>query len=179
MNKVILGLASVLLLSTSVMAQTDCAYAPEQKMIRDAEYIADLADLKGKFLDQKFPCGGSLMQLAIIRGNPSLVHWLMVEGVDLNTDVSLKGYEIPGAPEMVPLISFAARYASGSAFQDIIDFGADIQAKDSNGNDIMWYLERNPVLRNTYMTKGGIEDVMTTNVRIEKAREEYMKSQNK
>jgi len=101
--------------------------------------------------DTGITCGGSLLQLAIRRGNPSIVNGILTQDkTRVNDEVSLRGFLIPGAPERIPVILFAAYYApSEIVFKVLTEMGADIAVQDSLGHGILWYLDQNPVLRQT------------------------------
>ena len=95
------------------------------------------------------------------------MRWLMVMnylhayGADFNATVSLKGYEIPGAPDEIPFPLFVARYSPNSQIMDVmINSGIDFKVKDSLDHDVFWYLEQNPVLRHSYLTKKGWDSLL-------------------
>ena len=129
-----------------------CSYSPLQDLIRNARSGKDLEPILGGRVDLNAPvkCGGTILQLAIRRGNPEVVKLLLENGVSVKEDVSLEGFSIAGAPDKVPLLMFAAYY---SPRQDILNLiisaGADMTAVDSNGENVLWYLDKNPVLQNT------------------------------
>ena len=67
-----------------------CSYSPLQQVIRTARTDADILKLIDNQvnLNIKPRCGGNVMQLAILRGNPSLVKILIDQGgLDLNEPV--------------------------------------------------------------------------------------------
>lgn len=129
-----------------------CQYTLLQNIIRDArshEKVFELIRSGVPMDDQTITCGGSLLQLAIRRGNPSIVNGILAQDKSrANAIVSLKDFNISGAPDTIPVILFAAYYApSELVFKVMTDAGADITVKDSNGHDILWYLDKNPILR--------------------------------
>lgn len=129
-----------------------CQYTLLQNIIRDArshEKVFELIRSGVPMEDQTITCGGSLLQLAIRRGNPSIVNGILAQDNSrANATVSLKDFRIPDAPDSIPVILFAAYYApSELVFKVMTDAGADITVKDTNGHDILWYLDKNPVLR--------------------------------
>ena len=129
-----------------------CQYTLLQNIIRDArshEKVFELIRSGVPMDDQTITCGGSLLQLAIRRGNPSIVNGILAQDkTRVNANVSLRDFRISGAPDNIPVILFAAYYApSELVFKVMIDAGADITVKDTNGHDILWYLDKNPVLR--------------------------------
>ena len=72
MKKTLISLAA-LMMALPVMAADNCAYSPLQNLIRnvrDAKEITDLMN-RGVAFNEEPRCGGSLMQLAILRGYPS------------------------------------------------------------------------------------------------------------
>ena len=169
-------LLGMMLMSTSVMA-LDCAYTREQQLVRDAEIVTDLHDgfdeLPANFdMNAQYACGGTLMQLATLRGNPDNMEYLLDRGANPNATVSLKGYEIPGAPDSVPFPLFVARYAPASSLIDLLlEYGADFHATDSMGRNVFWYFEQNPVLRNSYLTKRGYTALKPLRERLVEARD--------
>lgn len=129
-----------------------CQYTLLQNIIRDArshEKVFELIRSGVPMDDQTITCGGSLLQLAIRRGNPSIVNGILAQDNSrANATVSLKDFRIPDAPDSIPVILFAAYYApSELVFKVMTDAGADITVKDTNGHDILWYLDKNPILR--------------------------------
>lgn len=163
MKKVLL--MSVMCLTAMSASALDCVFAPEQEIVRSAENLMDIEKL-GKDFDanKTFECGGTLGQLAVLRGNIDLLGYLFVYGdADFNQDVSLNGYEISGAPNMIPFPLFVARYAPNSQIIDtLLNNGVDFKVKDSLDHDVFWYFEQNPVLRRTYLTKKGWDSLTPT-----------------
>jgi hypothetical protein len=147
------------LVATSALAASyrgsnsaQCSYSPLQDLIRNARSAKDLEPILGGRVDLNAPvkCGGTILQLAIRRGNPEVVRLLLESGISVKDEVSLDGFDILGAPNKVPLLMFAAYY---SPRQDIlkliISAGADMTVLDANGENVLWYLNKNPVLQNT------------------------------
>ena len=131
-----------------------CQYTVLQNLIRDArshEQIFDMIRAGVSMDDETITCGGSLLQLAIRRGNPSIVNGILTQDKSrANRDVSLSGYAIPGAPDSIPVIMFAAYYApSEVVFKVLTEMGADVTVRDKVGHGILWYMDQNPVLRQT------------------------------
>ena len=161
--KKIMMMALMLAVSTSVWAQNRrvadpqpvaCQYTVLQKLVRDArnhEKIFELIRAGVSMDDPTITCGGSLLQLAIRRGNPSILNGILTQDkTRANAPVSLVAFPIAEAPESVPAILFAAYYApSEVVLQVMLNAGANVALKDSKGHDILWYLEKNPVLRKT------------------------------
>ena len=153
MKKTLISLAT-LMMALPVMAAQDCAYSPLQNLIRnvrDAKEIQDLMN-RGVVFNEQTRCGGSLMQLAILRGNPQVLNVLLQkEPAQANEIVKLDAFPIPGARREVPLILFAAYYAPNpDMIKLLINVGkADISKTDSDGRNLLWYMDQNPVLRNT------------------------------
>jgi len=134
--------------------QEGCQYTQLQNMVRDArshEQIFEFIMAGVSMDDPNIRCGGSLLQLAIRRGNPSIVNGILTQDkTRANKPVSMTGFEIPGAPQQIPAILFAAYYAPNeTTFKVMVDAGGNIGVKDSFGHDILWYLNKNPVLRQT------------------------------
>ena len=160
MKKILL--TSTLCLFAASAFALDCAYAPEQEIVRSAENYNEIKELGDSFdPNATYPCGGTLSQLAVLRGNLDTLNYLHAYGADFNGNVSLKGYEIPGAPDEIPFPLFVARYAPNSQIMDVmINSGIDFKKKDSLDHDVFWYLERNPVLRRSYLTKKGWDSLL-------------------
>lgn len=130
----------------------ECSYSPLQDLVRNARSGKDLAPIVGGRVDLNAPvrCGGTVLQLAIRRGNSEIVKLLLENGASFKENVSLDGFDINGAPNEIPLLSFAAYYAPRQDIVSlIISAGADITQTDANGENILWYIEKNPVLQNT------------------------------
>lgn len=155
MKKVLFATAACLLAQSAWAL--DCAYAPEQEIVRSAENYLEIQKLGDSFdANKQYPCGGTLSQLAVLRGNLTTLNYLHAHGANFNGNVSLKGYEIPGAPAVIPFPLFVARYAPNPEMMDVmINSKINFKVKDSAGHDVFWYLERNPVLRRSYLTKKG------------------------
>ena len=139
------------LIASTAMA-APCQYTVLQNMIRDArshEQIFELIRAGVSVDDPTVTCGGSTLQLAIRRGNPSILNGILSQDKKrINAQVSLADFPITDAPKEIPALLFAAYYApSETVFKVMIDNGADVSVKDSNGHDILWYLDQNPVLR--------------------------------
>ena len=169
MKKVLLA-STLCLVAFSVAAQ-DCEYSKEQEIVRNAENSTEIEELGNNFdANATFKCGGTLSQLALLRGNLETLDYLHAHGANFEANVSLKGgYEIPGAPDVIPFPLFAARYSPNSAIIDtMINSGINFKVKDSKGHDVFWYFERNPVLRNTYLTKKGWDSLLPISEIIER-----------
>lgn len=168
MQKILLA-STISLFAVSAFA-LDCAYAPEQEIVRSAENYDEIRELGDSFdPNATYPCGGTLAQLAVLRGNLDTLNYLHAYGADFNGTVSLKGYEIPGAPIEIPFPLFVARYAPNSQIMDVmINSGVDFHVKDSKDHDVFWYLEQNPVLRRSYLTKKGWDSLMPIDEIIER-----------
>ena len=132
-----------------------CSYTPLQEIIRDARSETDLTPITKNNVNLNAPvkCGGTVLQLAVLRGNPQVVRALLEAGADVKTPVSLEGFNIPNAPKEIPILHFAGFY---SPRQDIVNLiisaGADVTAADANGESVLWYINQNPVLRNTALS---------------------------
>ena len=177
--KKLLMMTMALGVSTAVFAE-ECAYTAAQKAVRDAEIVTDLmATLPTNIkLNATYSCGGTLGQLAILRGNPDNLRYLLDLGLNPNAEVSLMEQPIPGAPTTIPLPLYAAYYAPASSVIDtLIEYKANFRVKDKAGHDVFWYFEQNPVLRNSYLTKKGYEGILPLHERIRLAREKALKEQ--
>lgn len=130
-----------------------CNYSPLQNLIRKARDESQIKEAIQRNIDFNKPqdCGGSLAQLAILRGNPHVLKTLVEEGgLAINAKVSLTEFPIPGAPREVPFVFFAAYYSPRADMLNIIIAnGADIYQKDDRNENILWYLSQNPILSET------------------------------
>ena len=150
-------LCGLMMVSSSALAALNCAYTEPQRIVRDAEIVLDIMDLPESVdVNASYACGGNLLQLATLRGNPDNMQYLLDRGANPNVNVSLAGYEIEGAPAVIPFALFAARYSPTSAIIDmLVEYDTDFHVVDVAGHDVFWYFEQNPVLRNSYLTKKG------------------------
>lgn len=170
MKKYMFVLLMFSILGASVGVQADdCQYAPDQDVVRRAENMNEIRALGGSFdANATFPCGGTLIQLALLRGNIDTMDYLVKHGAKLDAEVSLAGYEIPGAPDVIPFPLFAARYSPNSGMIDyMLNKDVNFQITDSSGHDVFWYFEQNPVLRSTYLTKKGKHALMSVRQVVE------------
>ena len=163
MKKLLLTCALGLLMSTSVDAaptrgtNLNCAYSLLQSLVRDARDATQIKEYmsQGVNFDEIPRCGGSLMQLAVLRGNPYVLQALLEQDLKRAAQiVSLDEFPIPGAPKRISLWLFAAYYAPNQQILDLIKqamlkIGANIAQPDDNGRGVLWYIEQNPVLRKT------------------------------
>ena len=134
-------------------AVKECSYSPLQQVIRTARSEEDIMKLinNNVNLNIRPKCGGNVYQLAVLRGNASIVKTLL-ENSKLPLDVSVPNtdYPIAGAPKEIPLAFFVAYHApSIDIMRLFIDAGTDIMTTDSRGETILWYLNQNPILLNT------------------------------
>ena len=136
MKKTLISLIALMMVAP-VMAAENCAYSPLQNLIRNvrnAEEIKTLMD-RGVIFSEKTRCGGSLMQLAILRGNPQVLLVLLNQDATRSKEmVDLDSYPIPGAPRNIPLLLFASYYAPNADMVDLLEkAGADISQTDEYG----------------------------------------------
>lgn len=156
-KSIIFLFAGVMAVSMSVDAAPrgrggECSYSPLQEFIRSVRSESEINQLisKGVDLNAKSRCGGSVLQLAIRRGNPQVVKALLEASIDFETPVSLEGFAIQGAPKEVPLFMFAAYYSPRPEIISLLmQAGVDVSETDSNGENVLWYMKQNPVLRET------------------------------
>ncbi len=159
MKKELLTAVAVCFIAGSAVAQynkgtTVCSYTPMQDLIRNArsaDQVQQLINSGVQMNDATIKCGGNLLQLAIRRGNTEILGLLLSQNKSqINANVSLTGFEIPGAPKEVPLVMFAAYYAPSEAvFQTLMNAGVDVTVLDTSNNSALWYMDQNPVLRET------------------------------
>ena len=146
---------SVCLLTVPAMAQrvTECALTPLQNLIVNARGPEEIQSLiqRGVVFDEQVRCGGTLTQLAIRRGNPEVLEAILRQDQSrANATVALDAFPIVGAPKQIPLILFAAYYAPNKQIVELlVAAGANISATDDFGRNVLWYLNKNPVLRRT------------------------------
>lgn len=161
-------LSSVLcFMALPVMAQ-NCNYTPEQEIVRSAENLDEAKALGENFDANKiYACGGTLAQLAVLRGSLDTLDYLHSQGADFNMMVPLKDYPVVGAPKEIPFPLFAARFSPNTMIIDtMINSGINFKVKDSMGHDVFWYFEQNPVLRRSYLTKKGWSSLIPMSERI-------------
>ena len=146
-----------------------CSYSPLQQVIRTARSEADVLKLIDNQvnLNIKPRCGGNVMQLAILRGNPDIVKVLIDQaGLDLNETVSNVDYPIPGAPKEIPLIFFAAYYSPRIEIMNLLlNTNVDVLKTDLRGETILWYLDKNPVLMNTELVDNLTQQLIMADTR--------------
>ncbi len=161
MKKGIAFLLTMLALPAVSATQTECAYTPLQTLIRNVRDVREIDALMQQgviFDDTQIRCGGSLMQLAIVRGNPDVLRALLQQDIKrVAQKVGTESFMIPNAPKQIPLLLFAAYYAPNAGMMDLMIQAADavgmgINQTDDKGQNILWYLDKNPVLRNSPTT---------------------------
>ena len=153
-----------------------CQYTMLQNLIRDArshERIFEMIRGGVPMEDDTITCGGTLFQLAVRRGNPSILNGILAQDkTRVNALVPTRDFNIPGAPETIPAVMFAAYYApSPIMFKVMLDAGADVSVRDANGRDVLWYLDQNPVLRKSE-TEDQIQLILQKQL-LEKARRQH------
>ena len=108
MKKLLFLIACGLLVLPAVaQSVTECALTPLQNLIvnaRGAEEVQALIS-RGVVFDEQVRCGGSLMQLAVRRGNPDVLEAIVRQDPNrVNTQAVLDAFPIAGAPKQIPLI---------------------------------------------------------------------------
>ena len=154
-----LSFVAALLMGLSVLpvkaATTECAYSPLQNFIRNVRNHEDVEKYikQGIQFNEKPRCGGTLMQLAVLRGNPNvLVALLNQERSRANEVSSIEDFRIQGGPRQLPIVLFAAYYAPNQDMLiQLVNAGADFSVVDEQGRNILWYMDQNPVLRSSYV----------------------------
>jgi hypothetical protein len=133
----------------------ECAYSPLQTLVRDARDATQITNYitQGVNFDEVPRCGGTLMQLAIRRGNVDVLTALLQQDMKrAGQVVSLEEFPIAGAPKKVPLILFAAYFAPNEyVIQVLQQANVDVTQVDEYGRNVLWYMEQNPVLRQTQL----------------------------
>lgn len=157
----ILALTIALTLSMPAMAQrrrsndtasAPCSYSLLQETIRSANDVKEVKALVDRQVNLNAPvrCGGTLVQLAVLRGNPQILAELINGGADTQTPVDTETFGLVGVPKTLPLILFGARVSpNAETFQVLLDAELDVSQADENGETILTYLDKNPVLRET------------------------------
>ena len=159
MKKTLVSLIALMMAAPVMASDNNCAYSPLQNLIRNVRTVNEINELlqRGVVFDEKVRCGGSLVQLAILRGNPDVLQAILNQDRSrANAKVALtysnNSYSDNESKD-VPVILFAARYApNAEVVQKLVESGADITAVDSQGRNLLWYMEQNPVLRNTALS---------------------------
>ncbi len=151
----VVALSAALMLASPVMAQRsqNCSYSPLQNLIRSANDVAEIEKLVQKNVKLNAPvrCGGSLAALAVMRGNANVLKVLLNNGIDIDTPVKSADFGLGrDYPAQIPLILFAAHFApNAEVLKALIDAGSNMAVIDEKGENISWYLDKNPVLRET------------------------------
>ncbi len=148
-----IALIGTCLYSLDVAARRDCSYSPLQDIIRTARDEKDIQQLLSQSVNFNVSprCGGDVLQLAIMRGNPQVLK-ILLERANLTVDklVSLEYFPIEDAPEEIPFVAFAAYFAPREDMMSLVlQASGNIFAEDERKESILWYMRRNPVLMNT------------------------------
>ena len=142
-----------LLASNVAMAEFECAYSPLQVRVAKARSRADIQDLvdRGINIQEDTKCGGSLLQLAVRRGEPGVLAAILQQDITrANSMERLDAFPIPGVTGRIPLLLFAGYYAPNKEIiRLLLDAEASVTATDNKGRNVLWYMQYNPVLRNT------------------------------
>ena len=158
----------------------ECRYHPIQQVVRMARSAQEIEKeiTKKTNFNIHFPCGGSILQLAILRGNPHVLQTLLEKGnINPNETVQNDEFPIKGAPKEFPISFFAAYYAPRAEILNLfVDYAGDeIYKKDANGQTILWYLEQNPVLNNTEISDQIIDNLVLIDSEKQNERERLQK----
>lgn len=143
----LIALAMALMFSAPAMAQRTCSYSPLQEVVRFANNASDIQRLVARRVNLNAPvrCGGSLVQLAILRGNVDVLKVLLDSGADTKAPVKLSDFGISGSgmPQEIPLVFFAAYKApNAEVLKTLVDAGLDVTQTDKNGESISAYLDK-------------------------------------
>ena len=177
MKKFLMTCAMVALVALPAgAAPQECAYSPRQTLVRDAKNAEQIAGLirQGVIFDETPRCGGTIMQLAVRRGNPEVLRVLLEQDLKrANQIVPLDDFPIPGAPKKIPLWLFAAYYAPNEQIihllhQSLIQTRGGVSVTDDMGRNVLWYMDRNPVLRKTSLYD-QLNDQLLTNLSADKS----------
>ena len=184
-KNILLSLISAALIPLTVYAAPkDCVYHPLQDIVRSAR---SEKDIEPWIRDQinfniDFRCGGSILQLAVMRGNPHILKILLEKGgVNPNEQVENTAFPIKGAPKVIPISFFAAFYAPRSDILNLFMEYAEesIYQTDMNGQNILWYLEQNPVLRNTDLSDLIVKNLLLTDTKTQNEKDRIAKEKQK
>lgn len=151
-------------------APQECAYSPRQALVRDARDANQIIGLidKGVIFDETPRCGGTIMQLAVRRGNAEVLMALLKQDLKRASQiVSLDEFPIPGAPKKIPLWLFAAYYAPNENIilllkQALQQSNQSLAMTDDTGRNVLWYMDRNPVLRQTALYDSLNTELLTS-----------------
>ncbi len=170
----------VLIPLTVYAAPKECVYHPLQDIVRSARSEKDIEPwIKDQInFNIDFRCGGSILQLAVMRGNPQILKILLEQGgVNPNELVSNEAFPIKGAPKVIPISFFAAFYAPRADILNLfMEYAEDsIYQTDMNGQNILWYLEQNPVLRNTALSDIIVKNLLITDTKNQNEKERIAK----
>lgn len=180
-KNILLGLVSAVFIPLTVYAAPkNCVYHPLQEIVRSARSEKDIEPwIKDQInFNIDFKCGGSILQLAVLRGNPQILKLLLEQGkVNPNELVPNVDFPILGAPKQIPISFFAAFYAPRA---DILNYfmtyaGDTFYKKDLNGQNILWYIEQNPVLRNTELSDMIVKNLLITDTITQNEKERLEK----
>ncbi|MBP5344110.1 MAG: hypothetical protein J6Y85_03465 [Alphaproteobacteria bacterium] len=153
MKKYLFLIMCLLASGVAVAAEFECAYSPLQVRVAKARSRADIQDLidKGINIEEETKCGGSLLQLAVRRGEPGVLAAILQQDQNrANSIEKLDAFPIPGVTTPIPLLLFAGYYAPNKEIVKLLlEAGANVAATDDKGRNVLWYMQYNPVLRNT------------------------------
>ena len=155
MKKLLLMSMCLFVMPAMADQNEECALSPLQNLIVNARGAEEIQALiaRGVAFDEQVRCGGTLMQLAIRRGNPDILEAILRQDRRrANAMVNLDAFPIPGAPKDVPLLLFAAYYAPNKTILELLlaaGAKSNVTATDEVGRNVLWYLNKNPVLRKT------------------------------
>ncbi len=140
-------------MDVSAAARKDCSYSPLQDIIRTARDEKDIQKLLEQNVNFNMVprCGGDVLQLAIMRGNPQVLK-VLLESADLSVDKMVPNvdYPIEGAPKEIPFLAFAAYYAPRADMMNLVlQASENVFVEDARKESLLWYMRRNPVLMNT------------------------------
>ena len=150
MKKTLISLIA-LMATVPALAAGECSYSILQNLIRNVRTVDEINILiqQGVQFDEQVSCGGSLIQLAILRGNPAVLNAILNQ--DKSRANSMVSLDLNNSSRQVPLILFASYYApNADMVNELLKADPSIIAqKDESGRNLLWYMEQNPVLRNT------------------------------
>lgn len=98
--------------------------------------------------------GKTALMYAAQTGNIEAARLLIAAGADVNARTDSRGAGNPTTGcgrlerDQRSALMYAAENASEDLIQLLIEAGADTAARDTQGNDLNWYLDRNPALLN-------------------------------
>lgn len=101
--------------------------------------VIELLISKGAYVNARNNIGATVLMASVTNPNPDIVRTLIKNNVEVNAFGAFK----------VTALMLACRMADNPEVVEILlDAGADIKAKDQNGNSVVDYADKNPIIKN-------------------------------